>query len=309
MAAAPITVVRFKGAQARARLDRYMSAGQYEDARPPRGIDPAEVAGFLRERITPESESRDYSRALDLMRFYELSDVLPHLREGLRRPPRSHSIDDLLRCMYVVEAIGDLGGAAEILQAAAYFEQAVLTNPEALNAFAALGETAIALTSETSVGQLQRLLSHAIANYPRTGAARDYQRLISEQRNEIPKLEFILNAKRTLLKMALEERRGQLAAIYLKRSPVASGQMEVWAARLLRSEAMRGNAGAVCAEFGRAMDAVEGVDAYPRFRAFTIQRAAQAILYLGGSLSAEQRNAYGSVKAGAPNFLWDDLNF
>lgn len=308
----PITQVRFNETEGRQKLERFLSRDRYTADIVPRGIAPSFVSAFIRERLTSESGPEVYFRALELMQFYELQDVLVHLRSPLRGERHPEERDALLRAACVLEAIGDFGTQNEMSQAVVYLDQLLSTHPAVIDAFATLNEAIIALVSSSSLQRLGQRLSDRVARaaqlqYENVDRMREYQTLLSLQRSDLPKVEFVLDAKRKLLSMPQPQRRSPLVATYLKRTLFSSVQMEVWAARLLRLEAMRDDPQPVYAEFARAMDTADQELSNKQLRAFVIERAAQAIIYLQGTLSTKHGILYYEVNRGTPNFLWDDL--
>lgn len=306
----PITHVRFNEAEGRAKLEEFMSANRYTGTQLPRGVEPALVSAFIRKRVTPESDPAIYFRALALMRFYERQDVLPHLRSALGGEKNAGEADALMRAACVFQAIADFGSQPEISQAVVYLDQLLATHPAVISTLATMGETVIALASR---GSFQRLAQRVADRVGRTAQSqhqsadsmRDYQQILALQRNDLPKIEFVLEAKQRLVGMAAPQRRSPLVATYLRRTLFSSVLMEVWAARQLRLEAMHGDPAPVYAEFARAIDEVDADRSDEPFRALVIERASQAILYLQGTLSPKHTALYQEVNRGTANFLWD----
>jgi len=309
MAYIPITAVRYNRKQGQAVLETFIFGGRYGGIRVPRGIDPALVSEFIEQRVAPDAGPEAFSKTAALLRFYERPDVLPHLKLALTQ--RESSLEDALRSAFVIQSIGDLGSSEEAAQAAAYVDHVLVPLPPALNAFQVLFESLIAVAPAGSPQQLMERLAIAVndafqAQRTERGV-QDYQRIASVQRNDMPKLRARWEAKSRLAQQAPAQRRMELVAIYLRRSPVSSTQMEEWAARMLRAEAMQGDPEPVYAAFGRVLDTIDPQKMGPRIAGFIIARAAQAILYLQGKLTPRQEELYEKAEKGAMNFLWDDL--
>src|SRR5260370_35428670 len=128
MAAIPITRVRHTEEESRTLLTIFVFEGRYGGSRAPRGIEPDFVSRFIRERLEPGSPPGAYAAVLELLRFYERADVLPHLRRALTGNEASGA--DLVRSAHVLQAIGDLGTRDEAAQAADYFDRILAPHRE-----------------------------------------------------------------------------------------------------------------------------------------------------------------------------------
>jgi len=306
-----LTAVRFDEEQGREALQRFVFGGWYGPPRVPRGAPPELVTRFLEQELKPDSETQAYARTVELLEFYERADVLPHLRRALKRQPEDGA--DLLRAAYVLRAIGDLGTPQEAAQAAAYLDAVLAASPHlTAELFGPLLETLIALAPAGSVAQLARRLAAEVeraAPEQRSGVKQMYRydRLLAVQKNDLPRTQQAIEIKTQLAARPPEARRADLVRLYLGTAPRGGPQLGIWAARLLRREAMEGDPEPVYQEFGKALDTLD-VKTLGEARAKDIAvRAGQAILYLQGTLTPRQWRIFEESQNGALNFLWDDL--
>ena len=93
---------------------------------------------------------------------------------------------------------------------------------------------------------------------------------------------------------------------WLGASPFSSPYLVTWSARMLRLEALEADPEPIRIEFSRFLDAHMPDPRQGRPPSAKFVRAAHAILYLQGELSASQRAAYKSGQALSMDFLWDD---
>jgi hypothetical protein len=304
-----ITAVRYTRKQGLDVLQTFLLGGRYGGIRVPRGVPPDVVSEFIEQRVKPDSPPDVYSRVAAVLRFYERADVLPHLKLALTG--EAATLDDVLRSAFVIQSIGDLGSPDEAAQAAAYLDQVLVPQPLALNAFSVLFEALIALAPAGSPGALiDRLadtVDQAAQNQRTERGIQDYQRIASIQRNDQPKYQNRWVAKNRLARQAPADRRAELVKIYLKESPYSDTQMEEWAGRMLRAEAMHVDPAPVYAAFGQALEAVDPRKIGPQRARLEIVRATQAIVYLQGKLTPRQQDLYEKAGPGVANFLWDDL--
>ena len=174
-----------------------------------------------------------------------------------------------------------------------------------------LFEALIALAPAGSPQRLMERLTAAVHQAAQEQGSepgmQDYQRIAAMQRNEQPRYRNRWEAKSRLARQTPAERRTALVRVYLREVPVSSPQLEEWAARMLRAEAMQGDPQPVYAAFGQAIDNVDPKKIGPQRARFEIVRAAQAILYLQGKLSSRHEDLYDKAGKGIMNFLWDDL--
>ena len=304
----PITRVRYNEPQSSVLLTNFVFEGRYGGSRAPRGIEPAFVARFIRETVQPNSPPDAYAAVLDLIRFYERPDVLPHLRQALTGHESGGG--DILRSTYVLQAIGDLGTREEAAQAAEYFDR-VLVGYRGLTArlYPVFLDTLVALAPAGSPTRLMQRLTFDLqraAPERRSGEAgmMKYDELAAVERNNAPKTNIVIEIKKRLTAQAADARRPELVRIYVGLSR-GGALLGTWAARLLRKEAIERAADPVRAEFARAIDEVdESKMGAERARAMAA-RGAQAIIYLQGTLSQQQSARVLDVFAGRGNFLWD----
>ena len=305
-----ITLVRFDDERARHLLDNYVFGGWYSPSRAPRGISPELVALFLQEELQPDSPPEAYGRAVELLQFYERADLLPHLRAGLKRQPESGA--DLLRAAHILQSIGDLGTPQETAPSAAYLDAALVPSPLMTpEMYPVILETLIALAPAGSTAQLARRLAGEVAKAApeqKAGVQQMFRhdKLRAVQRNDLPRADRAIALKTRLAAQPAEARRAELVGLYLGTVPAGGLQLAVWAARMLRYEAMYSDSEPVWRQFRQALDSLDaGALGEAQFNDIAL-RAGQAILYLHGELSPRQLAVFGMAQNGSRNFLWDD---
>jgi hypothetical protein len=304
MASIPITRVRHTDEQSRELLSTFVFEGRYGGSRVPRGIDPRFVSRFILEGLQPGSEAGAYAAVLEVIRFYERADVLVHIRRALSTHEASG--EDVMRSAYVLQAIGDLGSSDDALQAADYFNRILVPHPYVVTTlYTVLFETLVVLAPAGSPNRLLERLTQELrtlepGRHAGEAGLMKYDALAAVHANEVPKTTVLIEIKNRLTAQLPEARRAELVRIYLGLS-TGGAILGTWAARLLRKEAMEGAPDPVYAEFGRAIDSVDVTKLGEERGNFIKERAAQAILYLQGTL----RPRHHVAMSGRPNFLSD----
>lgn len=300
MAAIPITHVRHSAAEAMELLKFYLLASAFNSLRPPRGIAPEQVAGYLFSTMKPESPAFSWQRALEAMRFYELANLAPFVQSLLTG--REQAYEDVRRSAFMLQALADLGTATEAAWAAQYFDRVLLAKPGFAEAADLLLVTRLALAPYGSSSAFAERVRIGIAEKRGTQAGGNLQEI---QENRLPALAYLSAGKQRLLTTAPVQRDGELVSIYLGDSDLSHPYLVTWAARLLRRDAGAGvNAPAILATFGHVLDSTFGDE-----EQVTIVQAAQAIIYLQGRLTSAQLARYeASHPEQTSGFLWDDLD-
>jgi hypothetical protein len=306
-----ITVVRYDATTARGRLDTYLFSHRYGGARVPRGIEPELVSDFLEENIKPDSTPDAYRRVVEVLRFYERPDALRTIRLALTG--QESTPEDVQRSAYALQAIGDLGTPGEVSQAADYFNRVLVPQPQLPpELYSVLLETLVTLAPAGSAAALSQKLNQEIRKLEPGQRSSEpamfaYDKLAAVQRNQLPKTNIAIEYKKQIATAPPNPRRAELVRMYLGLSPRGGGGLGVWAARLLRKEAMEGDPEPVYAEFSKAIDSLDEKKLGKDPANLIFVRGAQAILYLQGTLSQEQRIRFGAAGTPGMNFLWDDL--
>jgi hypothetical protein len=310
MAAILITRVRHTEEESRSLLATFIFEGRYGGPRVPRGIEPEFVSRFIRETLQPSSPPAAYAAVLDVLRFYERADVLPHLGKALTGYEARGA--DLVRSAYILQAIGELGTPGDATQAADYFDRILVAHPE-------LSESVYPVYLDTLVslapaGSLARLLGRLAADLQTLRAGRyaseagmmKYDSLAAVEHNNVPKTNVVIEIKKRLIAQPANARRAELVRIYLGLS-TGGTILGIWAARLLRKEAMEGSPEPVNAEFGNALEAVDARKLGADRASFVVVRAVQAVMYFQGTLSPRQRrpDLAADALSGRANFLSD----
>lgn len=306
-----ITVVRYSEADGRLLIEGFVFGGKLGAPRVPRGVSPEIVSRVILEKLKADSSPDAYERTVEAIRFYERADVVPHMMTALQG--NEANVRDVRRSAFVLQAAGDLGSADLAARASQYLDARLVPNPSVLDALPQIADALLALSLVASPAKLAQRIQDEVSKAARTQntseeGMRNYQRLASYQRNDLRKVVSLTDNRKRLASLQPEYRRAELVQIYLGQSAFSTAQMQTWAGRLLRAEAMAAQPEPVVAEFARAMDRVAAQNLGHTAADLMFTRAAQAILYLQGTLSEAHKAMYEKAKnAGGMNFLSDDL--
>jgi hypothetical protein len=310
MASYPVTVVRHDEVEAQGILRVFVFGGHFGTDRPPRGIDSAHLLDFIVRHVPVSGESDVYLKVLHALRFYELGEAVPHLLQTLDQPVVGR--EGVQRCCYAIQAAADVGSPTAELMArlCRFFDEALVPHPETPGLWPLLMETRVVLAPYGSDAALeQRLAAEVLAAkaHERDGEAEmmAYDKVAAVQRNDLPRAQ-----RRSAMKVALrtetdeDVRRRGLVEAYLGRRYLGT-LLEEWAGRWLRWEAFGVRPEPVWQVLAQAIDAIDRSKLSPAQADLELVRAAQAILYLGGTLSLDHQLQYEAAR-GVANFLWDD---
>lgn len=304
----PITMVRWTGKHAVERLQKYVFGGSYANPRAPRGIDPEFVSHWVKENVQPGGSPLAVAQVLELMRYYEREDLVPHMSRFLTRDEADAR--DLTRSLHAAQCIGELGTPDQARAGAAYFAQYLVPHPEAMTVFPLVLDTADSLASAVDYLLVGRRLQAAIdaAKVPnlKGTAGIPFRKYTDYSRNNYLATQRAIEVKRRLLAADPTQRLQELMLIYLGESPVSSLSLEVFAARLIRKYAFDGGQSTVNGAFSQFIDATAPSKFVQPRKDFIIHRAAQAIIYFQGELTYPQEKLYDAIEEGPVNFLWDD---
>ncbi len=305
---ARVTQVRYDAATSQSLLEAYIFGDSYGPVRVPRGIAPERVLQFVDQRVLPLAPVEAFSKCLETLRFYELPEALPGLSRCLER---LEDADALGRAAYVVQAIGDLGDSGDVDRAALTFDDRLVPHQAAPREFVLLLATRLALAPHGSDAALARRIrgevEHAKADERKSEEAMMHaDRLVAVERNELPRTRALSEAKRRLSEASAPPVPAWVDT-YLGRSAAAGPYLETWAARMLRRAAFSQALEPVVESFGTVID-LANPKQHGALADFHVVRSAQAILYLGGTLTPGRAEAYQKAlpTGAAMNFLWDD---
>jgi hypothetical protein len=290
----PITFVRYRDKDGYDRLRQYIFGSRYISLRPPRGVLPDAVAHFLRNELKPDSAPEAYQRALEAMRFYEVQGVASHLRTFLTGNEQTYR--DVRRAAFIVQALGDAGSPDDARWGSEYLDRILVRKPAFAEIADLLLQTLLVLAPAGSTAAYEARLREEIA---RSRGSQDSRAMTEIRNNRLPGTLDLIAAKNGLLREAAGTRRSALVSIYLGQSDLSEPYLLTWAGRMIRRDAIAGDPAPIHAEFGRAIEESD--------EAFVIVRAAQAIVYLRGTLDARWHKRYlSSQPEEFQNFLWDD---
>ena len=311
MAKMRITTVRLTQENAQKELETFVFGDEYSGFRVPRGIDPELVCDFLRERLTPDSDFEAYKRALEVIRYYESSDIIEHIVTSALTNKEADQLE-LERSAYAIQAAGDLGTDKQANHAANYFNEVLLSHHESPKIFKLLLETAVVLAPFGSLDRLSSRIERELQMKSKLrmedeAGMRAYEKVAAIKRNDLPRATKIIEAKKRLSAQPPPDRRAELVSIYLGQSPFSDELMITWAGRLIRQEAMQDEPSPIRADFVRFLDKIDPDKLGDPPLDIMVVRAVQAVLYLQGRLSVKHRELYRKTENRTANFLCDDL--
>lgn len=310
MASYPVTRVRYTEEEAQHIMRVFVFGGHFGTDRPPRGIDPAHFTEFIVRNVPVSGEADVYGKVLPALRYYELGDAVPHLLQTLEQPVEGR--EGVQRCAWAIQAGADVGSpTAELMtRLCKFFDEVLVPHPQAPGLWPLLMETRVVLAPYGSDAALEQRLAEEVAAkqvHERDGEAEmmAYDAVAAVQRNELPR-----SQRRATMKVAVRTqadkdlRRQELVQVYLGRRWLGT-TVEEWAGRWLRWEAFGVKPEPVWQALARAIDEVDRTKLSPAQADLEVVRAAEAILYLGGTLSLLHTHQYEAAH-GVANFLWDD---
>ena len=304
-----VTRVRHDEQEAQPVLEGFIFGGHFGTDRPPRGIATDDLVEFIEKRVSVGADEDVYKKTLYALRFYEAEAAVPHLLEALDLPVEGHS--GFARGCYAVQIAADIGtpDAALVARLVSYYDNTLVPHEEAPEMWRLLMETRVVLAPHGTDQALVKRIDDLVAEKQKTERDSEadmmaFDAVSAVQRNDLPRMQRQAAAKQAILDESdADKRRTALVDTYLGRSYLGD-LLEDWAARGLRREA-----------FDVAPDPVykalaDGIDNTNRGQAqaqidLEVVRAAEAILYLGGTLSPGHRQQY-EAASGVANFLWDD---
>jgi hypothetical protein len=227
----------------------------------------------------------------------------PHLQSLLTGRERSH--EEIRRSAFLLQALADLGTPSDAAWAASYFDRILLSKDGFAAAADLLLDTLLVLAPAGSSNAFVERLRTELAVVRGSQAHGDLREM---ENDGVPGLAYQVAGKERLLATFPEHRASQLVSIYLVESDLSQNYLVTWAARLIRKDAMEHDPTELYARFGKAIDSQAAATGRDSEAEFTIIRAAQAILYLQGTLTPAWTKLYEtSHPENVANFLWDDL--
>jgi len=304
-----LTTVRLYGGEADHALQQYIFGGLFSGARVPRGIQPEQVSEFITKNLKKDSNSSAYDHALQVMRFYETAGVISQILEPLS--VKETDLDSVLRSAYVLQAAVEFGADEVPQKACEYFDHYLVNHKDTVNAIPQLLDTVIVLAPLGSINKLAERIKSEVKKAEEAVKDEDsmvyYDKLAAFERNDLPRAEAIIKRKLEILSQKDDALIAHLVAVYLGLADISDNYTEVWAGRLLRKEVLENRGQPVLEDFSKMINNILAGGVTGPQVDFVVERAAQAIMYLGGTLSPQQKTAYNKVKVGGMHFLWDDL--
>lgn len=308
-----ITLVRHNQSEGNELLDAFIFGGDFGGFRVPRGIDPAHVSEFVRERVKPTSGPSTFSRTLEVLRFYERSDVVPGLTaENLLRPPTD--MKEFKRQAYACQMVGDLMDAASVARAADHYERFLVKSSWAVEHSKLMLSTLVVLAPSGSIdGFATRVRTEVARLAPRQAddekSMMAFDKIEAIERNDIPRTNRLIAAKKKLAPKLVPEALPDLVKTYLSKDVVSDSYLQVWAARRIRADAIATSPKPAHAAFAKHIDEVPLEEAGNPPHVARICASARATVYLAGDLTDPRIEKYKVAREKQPpiEFLWDDL--
>ncbi|MBX3361751.1 MAG: hypothetical protein KF912_03355 [Phycisphaeraceae bacterium] len=308
-----ITLVRYNQSEANELLDAFVFGGDYGGFRVPRGIEPAHVSEFIRERVKPTSGPSTYSRVLDLIRFYERPDVVPELTtQNLLRPPTDGK--EFQRQAYACQMVGDFLDDAAAAKAADHFDRFLVKSTWAVDYANLMLSTLLVLCPHGSVDAFAGRVRTEVARLePRQADSEKsmmaFDKVEAIERNDIPRTKRLIAAKQKIAGKPVPEVLPDLIKTYLPKDTVSDAYLQVWAARRIRADAIAATPKPAHAAFAKHIDEVPLEEAGNPPHIARICASARATVYLAGELTDPRIEKYKVAREKQPpiEFLWDDL--
>lgn len=308
-----ITLVRLSQQEANDALDAFIFGGDYGGFRVPRGIEPAHVSEFIRERVKPTAGPSTFSRTLDIVRFYERPDVVPELTApNLIRPPTDQK--EFQRQAYACQMVGDFMDEAATAKAADFFDRFLVKSSWAVDNAELMLSTLLVLAPSGSIdGFSARVRTEVARLQPRQAddekSMMAFDKVEAIERNDIPRTSRLIAAKKKLAPKPVPEALLDLVKTYLKKDTVSDTYLQIWSARRIRSDAIAVSPKPAHAAFAKHIDEVPLEEAGNPPHVARICASARATVYLAGDLTDPRIEKYKIAREKQPpiEFLWDDL--
>jgi hypothetical protein len=299
--------------EARGALKAFVFGGDYGGFRVPRGIEPAFVSEFIRENVKPTSGPGALLNTIDLIRFYERSDVVPELTgPNLVRPPTDQK--EFQRQAYSCQMVGDFLDEAAVVKAAEHFDRFLVKSSWALDYANLMLSTLLVLCPSGAMDAFAARTRTEVARLaPRQADSEKsmmaFDKIEAIERNDIPRTSRLIAAKKKLAAKPVPEALPDLVKTYLSKDTVSDAYLQVWAARRIRSDAIAASPKPAHAAFARHIDEVPLEEAGNPPHIARICASSRATVYLAGELTDPRIEKYKIAREKQPpvEFLWDDL--
>ena len=308
-----ITRVRLDEQESEEALQSYVFGGHYGPIRVPRGIEPERVSRFIRAHVSGETDSEDFAKALEAIRFYERKDLVAHFAPMLVGQPAMG--EPFQRQAFVCQILGDFGEPADAAKAAAHFDRFLVLHPQAISSSSLMFDTLLAMAPMAPAGGLAAYARSVTAEVERLApeqrkdeaSMRAHDKVAAIKRNDLPRLKALVEFKGSLAAQKPPERRHELVELYLGRAKISNSYLEVWGARMLRLEALGAGSEPAKEEFGKVLNSVP-VDRLGKEKTLDalVNRSARAFRYFEGTLSEDQKKKVTQAKTSTLDFLDDD---
>lgn len=305
-----ITHIRLLPAEADKALKQFVFGGHYGPVRPPRGIAPAQVEAFVKLHVLTEGDADDFSKTLDLVRFYETKGVVEPMLRLLNGVVQSD--DAFQQHAIIIQIAGDLGEAAEVEKARDYLERKLVPAQLALKHVPDLLASYLALAPAGSLELFEKRMKEEQARLAPLQRRSDqelmaYDQVTSYLRNERNRTQQTIVAKAKFAALPLPQGLPQLLGVYLGTAGGADPYLQVWAARRVRRWALENTPAPILVQLRLILEGIteETLKTQPIVQA-RYWRARRAFRYFGGVLDDRILTLGALAKIQALDFLDDE---
>ncbi|MEP1447186.1 MAG: hypothetical protein ABJK37_13870 [Paraglaciecola sp.] len=297
--------VRHREEDANRLLGEYIYGGIYTPPLVPRGIALEDIGEYIAANLKTDDSATAYRNTLEVMKFYEKSDILDVLLRVIKLEIRT--AEDIARAAYVIQATAEFGSTDIIEKANNYFDEVLVEHSQALDVLPTLLETKVVLAPNGNLHNLENRINSevkkaelAISN---ENTLAYYDKLSAIQRNTLPRTKHALQRKTDILAMEKAEQQSELIAVYLGQADISDFYSETWAARLLRFDHINELSTPIIEQL---FNVLHNTTIKDPISSFVYERAARAIIYLEAELDSVQKQKFDEIEKAGAHFLSDN---
>jgi len=273
-------------------LESYIFDIYYGRKVEPRNLDPAHVEEFLRTKLDRSKQSDSFARARMVVDFYDLTSVLDHFEDMLRRNEKD--AQTFQQSVQVVRTLAEQGDSKTRNKAFEYYQHLV-KNPLAETEFEGLTEAINSFDGRFSANTLLEEINKTYADLKERGKSDSFvdgqaEELYTLMKSRLPQFLAHLKIRETIENTANPEQKTyKLSQLYLGQADATSTELERWAARILRSEARKGQTQVIIENMRRVSAEIEKAG-FEKERKLAFQvRSTRAVRFFGGKLTDEEK--------------------
>lgn len=273
-------------------LESYIFDIYYGRKVEPRNLDPNDVEEFIRKRLDRSKQADSFARARIVVDFYDLTSVLDHFEEMLKRNEKD--AQTFQQSVQAVRTLAEKGDSKTQNKALDYYKYLVKTSL-AETEFKELTEAIASFDGNFSANTLLEEINKTYTDLKERGKSDSFvdgqaEELFTLMKSRLPQLLSHLKIREEIVKTANPEQKiYNLSQLYLGQADVASTELERWAARILRSEARKGQTEVIIKDMRRISAEIEKVGFEKEQKLAFQVRSARAIRFFGGKLTDEEQ--------------------